>query len=264
MNSRPLLLDTNVLCEIQRRDGADPKVRAIKDWIATLGEANLAIPFAVIAEINRGIHLIAASKPSRAAELSGWLDSILRSSYRFLEMNVEAALIYGAMTARAALMPLMQPDPASKRRRLGHDLLVAAAAIAHKTPIVTLNRRDFLLINDDFALPGCYDPVDGVWFVPPTETIVLTQCDCRSEGTKLREGYDELTSARLPLVRKPTRKKRRTSSPLYEPQQRELARRRLLHALSILPCGVVRGMKSNDPIPSKWFDEEPSASFSAR
>ncbi|RVK33823.1 PIN domain-containing protein [Sinorhizobium meliloti] len=248
MNSRPLILDTNVLCETQRRNGNDPKVRAIKDWIATQGEANFAIPFAVIAEINRGIHLIAASKPSRAAELSAWLDSILRSSYRFLDMNVEGALIYGAMTARAALLPLMQPDPTSKRRRLGHDLLVAAAAIAHKAPIVTLNRRDFLLINDDFPLPGCYDPVDDFWFVPSTAEIMLPLCECRGEGRKSREQYDEVVSTRLPLIRKPKRMKLRTSSPLYEPQQRELARRMLLQALSIRPQFRTRGSTPNDLI----------------
>ncbi|WDZ79050.1 hypothetical protein PWG15_26555 (plasmid) [Ensifer adhaerens] len=210
-------------------------MRAIKDWITKLGEANFVIPFAVVVEISRGIELQAAVNPKRAAEIGKWFELILDASYQFQEMTREVAQIYGAMTARAALLPLMLPDLRSKRKRLGHDLLIAAASIAHQTPIITLNKSDFLLINEHFSLPGCYDPVDDLWFVPPKQRIEFPRCIC-SKGQP-SDLYDTTTGTAVSLVKKTKRRRERgrsRSSPSVA-EQSHLARKQVLRALKLLP-----------------------------
>ena len=92
-----VLLDTNVLSEV-RRPAPEPKVLA---WLDTIDEDRAFISVASIAELRRGIALMAEGR--RRAALASWLadDLPARFAGRILPIDPAVAERWGDMMAQA-------------------------------------------------------------------------------------------------------------------------------------------------------------------
>lgn len=156
------VLDTNVLSQFALKRPC-PQVTA---WLHEM-HSGLAIPFGAVIEIERGIWDISVRDPTKASELSRWLQSLLESDIPFLGMDSAVARLFAQMTAVPALNNLWVPTLTKKRFRMGQDLSIAATAIVHSIPIASMNVRDFLYIHRFFRLPGLLDPQQGRWLIPP-------------------------------------------------------------------------------------------------
>ncbi len=106
------LIDTNVLSEYNRRGGPDA---GVKRWLETTYRQSQPVSVITLAEIQKGIELLAEGK--RRAQLEEWLKQDLEAWFS------------GRIRAG-------RPLPAV-------DSLIAATALAHDLTIVTRNTRDF-------------------------------------------------------------------------------------------------------------------------
>ena len=136
-----VVLDTNVLSEL-RLPRPNTNVWA---WLATVPEHELALASFSLAEIERGITIVAASRPDLAAQLSEWLDNIL-ATHRVLPLAADGARILGRLLAVPALRNLATTPPHARAPRFGGDLVIASIAVAHNAAVATRNVRDFRLI----------------------------------------------------------------------------------------------------------------------
>jgi len=125
-----VLLDTNVLSEV-RRPAPEPKVLA---WLDTIDEDRTFISVASIAELRRGIALMADGR--RRAALAAWLAVDLpgRFSGRILPVDPAIAERWGDVMAQA--------------RQSGFALSVmdgffAATALVGELVLATRNTKDF-------------------------------------------------------------------------------------------------------------------------
>jgi toxin FitB len=135
-----VLLDTNVLSEV-RRPAPEPKVLA---WLDTIDEDRAFISVASIAELRRGIALMAEGR--RRAGLASWLtvDLPARFAGRILPIDPAVAERWGDMMAQA--------------RQNGFALSVmdgffAATAIAHELVLATRNSKDFVPLGVPILTP---------------------------------------------------------------------------------------------------------------
>src|SRR5258705_3702053 len=124
-----VLLDTNVLSEV-RRPAPEPKVLA---WLDTIDEDRAFISVASIAELRRGIALMAEGW--RRAALASWLavDLPARFAGRILPIDPAVAERWGNVMAQA--------------RRSGFGLSVmdgffASTALVHALVLPTRNTKD--------------------------------------------------------------------------------------------------------------------------
>lgn len=164
-----LLLDTNVL-SLTSRQTPPPGLR---QWLLDVGLDRLAVCYPVIAEILRGAHLVRKVNERRSGELQTWIEEIRAVDFAMLDMTWEVADIYGLLSSTRTLKHLWVPCPSAKHDGIGHDLMVAAVAIAHETPIITGNTKDFLKIHEVLELPGLFDPLKEIWLLPPERAIDL-------------------------------------------------------------------------------------------
>ena len=124
------LLDTNVLSEARR---PEPD-RGVLEWLDRLDEDRAFISVVSLAEIRRGVALMATGR--RREMLAAWLARDLpeRFAGRILAIDESAAFAWGDLMAQA------------KRRGIGlasMDGLLAAAALSNDLTLVTRNVRDF-------------------------------------------------------------------------------------------------------------------------
>ena len=129
------LIDTNVLSEYNRPSGPDP---GVKHWLETTDRATQFISVITLAEIQKGIELLAEGK--RRAELERWLKKDLEEwfSGRVLPVDRQVATRWASLIV--------------ERTRIGKplptvDSLIAATALAHDLAVVTRNTRDFAAIG---------------------------------------------------------------------------------------------------------------------
>ncbi len=122
------LVDANVLCEaMQARP--DPRVLA---WLYR-HEAQLHVATLTLAEICKGIHLLAPGRKRR--NLEDWFEELVLSfNGRVLPFDLHAATTWGAFHARHQLRGCVLPS---------FDSLLGAIALAHALTIVTRNTSDF-------------------------------------------------------------------------------------------------------------------------
>ncbi|WP_192443788.1 PIN domain-containing protein [Ensifer sp. ENS05] len=162
-----ILLDTNLIAEAQK-PRPHPDVAA---WFASLEGSMISIPFPTIFETEYGIRLKQPEDPQRALRLLVWLEGLLSTDYHYPEITVDVARLYARMAACPPLKHFWYPDlsPDNKRRRVkfGCDPMIAAISICHKTPIASLNVRDFLAVDEYFPVPGLYNPASRAWAIDP-------------------------------------------------------------------------------------------------
>lgn len=157
MHLDTFLLDTNILSQAQKET---PHPNLV-GWLRR--QARLAIPFPVLVELERGVAEAAANGSRTAGTLRRWLDDLLQHDFEYPALTPSVARQLGSMYACPPLQNLWYVDPKAKKKKLGHDLMIAAVALVHRMPIATLNTRDFALIDRHFSLPGVYHPIKDRW-----------------------------------------------------------------------------------------------------
>lgn len=120
------LVDANVLSEATRPE-PDPRVLA---WLAH-HEREIAVDPVILGEIRFGILLLPSGK--RRARLESWFEEGVERIH-CLPWEAATGLRWAQLLAELR---------ASGRSMPIKDSLIAATALVHGLPVVTLNRRDF-------------------------------------------------------------------------------------------------------------------------
>jgi len=125
------LIDTNVLSEYNRPGGPDA---GVKRWLETTDRQFQHVSVITLAEIQKGIELLAEGK--RRVQLEQWLKQDLEAwfSGRILPVDRQVAGRWASLVAQGARAGRHLPTV---------DSLIAATALAHGLTIVTRNTRDF-------------------------------------------------------------------------------------------------------------------------
>jgi predicted nucleic acid-binding protein len=125
------LIDTNVLSEYNRSGGPDA---GVKRWLETTDRQSQHVSVITLAEIQKGIELLAEGK--RRAQLERWLTEDLEAWFdgRVLPVDRKVAMRWASMVAEGARAG--RPLPTL-------DSLIGATALAYDLVIVTRNTKDF-------------------------------------------------------------------------------------------------------------------------
>jgi toxin FitB len=125
------LIDTNVLSEYNRPCGPNA---GVKRWLETTDRQTQHVSVITLAEIQKGIELLAEGK--RRAQLEKWLKQDLEAwfSGRALPVDRLVATRWASIVAQGSLAGRPLPTV---------DSLIAATALAYDLTIVTRNTRDF-------------------------------------------------------------------------------------------------------------------------
>jgi len=125
------LIDTKVLSEYNRPDGPDP---GVKNWLESTPRQTQYVSVITLAEIQKGIELLAEGK--RRAQLEKWLTLDLEAwfSGRILSVDRPVAKSWASLVARGSRTGRSLPTV---------DSLIAATARAYDLMIVTRNVKDF-------------------------------------------------------------------------------------------------------------------------
>ena len=125
------LIDTNVLSEYNRPGGPDA---GVKRWLQTTDRQSQHVSVITLAEIQKGIELLAEGK--RRFQLEQWLKQDLEAwfSGRILPVDRTVASRWASLVAQGARSGRTLPTV---------DSLIAATALAYDLTIVTRNTRDF-------------------------------------------------------------------------------------------------------------------------
>ncbi|WP_064686704.1 PIN domain-containing protein [Rhizobium bangladeshense] len=159
------LLDTNILSESSK---ARPHP-TISAWLKT--QRRVAIPFAVILEVETGIADKHRSNPDKAEELWRWMDELLETDFEYPAATPDVARVLGKLLCCKPLTNLWLVNEKADKKKPGQDLFIAATSIVYDMPIATMNVRDFETIDRYFPLPGVYNPSNGMWAIPRWEAV---------------------------------------------------------------------------------------------
>jgi toxin FitB len=131
------LLDTNVLSEFSRQQGADQSVR---NWLATVDDSRLSVSVLALAELRRGIEALELGK--RRLQLTEWFEQELVPFFgsRILPISQNIADRWAVLSVR--LDSKGKPQPI-------FDGLMAVTAIEYDLAMVTRNVKDFI----NFGVP---------------------------------------------------------------------------------------------------------------
>ena len=121
------LLDTNVLSELRKGNGANPSVSA---WYATTESRELFISVLVVGELRHGIEKKRLTDPTFATRLERWLQGIMYDyQSHILAITLEVAELWGSL---ALTQTVSEPDG-----------LIAATALFHNLTLISRNENDF-------------------------------------------------------------------------------------------------------------------------
>lgn len=154
------LLDTNIISNSSKRRPHP----TVSEWL--MAQSRVAIPFAVMLEVETGIAEKHRSDPEKAEALWEWMDQLLGTEFEYPIPTPQVARVLAKLLCYRPLTQLWLVNPKADNKKPGQDLFIAATAIAYDMPIATLNARDFELIDAFLPLPGVYNPAFNVWAVP--------------------------------------------------------------------------------------------------
>ena len=123
-----MLLDTNVLSELRRRDRAHPNV---SNWASRHRVVDFYLSAMTVLEIETDVLLIERRDRRQGGVLRQWLEDDVLTAFAQRILPVDAAV-----ARRCANLHI--PDPRPER-----DALIAATALVHNLTLVTRNTRDF-------------------------------------------------------------------------------------------------------------------------
>jgi toxin FitB len=125
------LIDTNVLSEYNRPEGPD---QGVKGWLERTARRSQYVSVITLAEIQKGIELLAEGK--RRSQLEQWLAKDLEAWFagRILPVDRPVAMRWASLVAQGVRAG--RPLPAV-------DSLIAATALTHDLTVVTRNVKDF-------------------------------------------------------------------------------------------------------------------------
>jgi hypothetical protein len=125
------LIDTNVLSEYNRPGGPDA---GVKRWLETTDRQSQHVSVITLAEIQKGIELLAEGK--RRLQLEQWLKQDLEVwfSGRILPVDRQVAGRWASLVAQGLRAGRILPTV---------DSLIAATALAYDLILVIRNTRDF-------------------------------------------------------------------------------------------------------------------------
>ncbi|MFS2150639.1 PIN domain-containing protein [Rhizobium sp. Rhizsp42] len=184
------LLDT---CVISETNLPDPDPRIMRFLEAT---EQFYLPAGALIELMMGITQVCATNPLKAVKLSAWYHELMRSGLPIVETDRDVIEIMGVLIADNKLKNLWERQLNSEGKvtgkpRGGQDLHIAAAALARRLPIATMNVRDFMMIDAIYPLPGIYDPKEGIWH---------RRMEPLSERYPIETANDDNASSTLDLV----------------------------------------------------------------
>jgi hypothetical protein len=120
------LLDTNVVCELRKRERCAAKVDA---WARTVPRNQDFLSVLVVGELRRGTALKRRTDPVAAVALERWIDHLQQLySERILPVSLEVAEAWGGLSAIRTIPP--------------EDGLIAATALVHGLTLVTRNIKN--------------------------------------------------------------------------------------------------------------------------
>jgi predicted nucleic acid-binding protein len=125
------LIDTNVLSEYNRPGGPDT---GVKRWLETTDRQSQHVSIITLAEIQKGIELLAEGK--RRAQLEQWLTHDLEQWFagRILPVDRQVAMRWASLVAQGTRTGRPLPTV---------DSLIGATALAYDLIVVTRNTKDF-------------------------------------------------------------------------------------------------------------------------
>jgi predicted nucleic acid-binding protein len=125
------LIDTNVLSEYNRPGGPHA---GVKRWLETTDRQSQHVSVITLAEIQKGIELLAEGR--RRFQLEQWLKQDLEAWFlgRIIPVDRLVAGRWATLVAQGARAGRILPTV---------DSLIAATALAYDLTIVTRNTRDF-------------------------------------------------------------------------------------------------------------------------
>ncbi len=125
------LIDTNVLSEYNRSGGPDA---GVKRWLETTDRQTQYMSVITLAEIQKGIELLAEGK--RRFQLEEWLKQDLEAWFygRVLPVDRQVAGRWASLVVQGARAGRPLPTV---------DSLITATALAYDLTIITRNTRDF-------------------------------------------------------------------------------------------------------------------------
>jgi len=125
------LIDTIVLSDYNRPGGPDA---GVKRWLETTDRQSQHVSVITLAEIQKGIELLAEGK--RRFQLEKWLKQDLEAWFlgRILAVDRQVAGRWASLVAQGVRAGRHLPTV---------DSLIAATALAYDLTIVTRNTRDF-------------------------------------------------------------------------------------------------------------------------
>jgi hypothetical protein len=138
-----LLLDTNVVSEMRRRQAADANLHA---WSHTVLVDSLFVSAVTLWELEQGILLVARRDGRQGDILRRWMlmDFLPRFRDRILPFD-------GVVALRCA--PMHVPDPKPDR-----DSMIAATAAVHALTVATRNTKYFAACGVPTFNPWLYEP----------------------------------------------------------------------------------------------------------
>jgi toxin FitB len=122
-----LLLDTNVVSELRKRQRAD---QGVMEWIHQQPDDELFLSVATFGEIRMGIERLRSRDPQQAAGLEAWAEAMeSRFQSRMFDVTLKIFKLWGLLQAIRPISPI--------------DCLLAATALHHDLTLVTRNLEDF-------------------------------------------------------------------------------------------------------------------------
>jgi len=132
------LLDTNVVSELRRAGGANPRVRR---WAGLIAPTELYLSAISVLELEIGILRVERRDPPQGANLRSWLEERVLPTFDGRIIPIDTAV-----ARRSARLHI--PNPHSDR-----DALIAATALIHGMTVVTRNTADFEKTGADLLNP---------------------------------------------------------------------------------------------------------------
>jgi predicted nucleic acid-binding protein len=138
-----VLLDTNVLSELRKRERANANVLR---WFSTLAEADVFLSVLVLGEIRRGIEAVRGRDPAAAMALDRWLAKVVAMhGDRILDVDTAIAEEWGRLDSTGKI-PVV-------------DGLLAATARVHEMVLATRNVKDVARTGVRYVNP--FEPVSA-------------------------------------------------------------------------------------------------------